>query len=69
MEVSLRDWFLVRWGAYFDGAELPIAFYKGFQAGAALATRKPYDLVGSSTGAVPRRLPLAVSAASSFVPV
>lgn len=27
MEVSLRDWFLARWGTYFDGAELPIAFY------------------------------------------
>jgi len=27
MEVSLRDWFAARWRTYFDGAELPIAFY------------------------------------------
>jgi uncharacterized protein (DUF169 family) len=41
MEVSLRDWFMARWRKYFDGAELPIAFYYTDREGSAQAAKPP----------------------------
>lgn len=40
MEVSLRDWFMARWRKYFDGAELPIAFYYTDREGSAQAAKR-----------------------------
>ncbi len=41
MEVSLRDWFVTRWRKYFDGAELPVAFYYTDREDAAQAAKPP----------------------------
>ena len=41
MEVSLRDWFVTRWRKYFDGAELPVAFYYTDCEDAAQAAKPP----------------------------
>jgi len=41
MEMSLRDWFMARWRKYFDGAELPIAFYYTDREGSAQAAKPP----------------------------
>jgi uncharacterized protein (DUF169 family) len=41
MEVSLRDWFVRRWRKYFDGAELPIAFYYTDREDGAEAAKPP----------------------------
>ena len=41
MELSLRDWFVTRWRKYFDGAELPIAFYYTDREEAAQAAKPP----------------------------